>query len=97
MPELRHDEPARLMHFVGNAFPTGQCFGRMEIGNFVIHARRGMVNRCALGDYQTHPALGAAAIIISHILRRMAARRMAARHRCHNNTVGNFQTVQSKG
>ena len=82
------------MHFIGDTLPTGQRLGCMKVRNIRIHTGRGVVNGCALSDNQTDPTLSAAAIISGDIFGRVTARRMAARHRRHHNTIGNFQAVQ---
>ena len=87
MPDLRPDCAAGLVDIPGDVFPAVQRRAVKE-GNAGLVARGGTIDHCSLGQDQSDTALGAATIIIGLQLAGHAIGGKTARHRRHDDTIG---------
>src|SRR3546814_17196288 len=76
------------MNGVHHALPSRESRGAVHCRYIIISAGRGMIDVDALSDNQSRATIGAAGIIIRHILLRHALWGMPPRHRSHGDEVG---------
>src|SRR3546814_9107620 len=76
------------MNGVHHALPSRESRGAVHCRYIIISAGRGMIDVDALRDNQSRASIGAAGIIIRHILPRHALWGMPPRHLSHGDTVG---------
>ena len=87
VPQLRNNGAARLVHAVDDLLPSSQPGPAVEAGHVRVRGGRRVVGVRALGDDESRAARGAAPVVGGDVVAGDFARRLAARHRRHDDAV----------
>jgi hypothetical protein len=97
VPQLRRHHPAGLVHRIDHPLPGRQFGLAMEARDIGVVQRARPVDPGAFRHDQADLALGAALVVLRHVLRRHAARRERPGHGGHDDTVLEVQSLEGEG